>query len=162
MAMDPGLELIAARIERVLPLRDMAAVVLTAEAKRFMILVGLYESAALLRELRQEKSERPLTHDLIGYLLTGFDIEVEGVVISSLVRDVFCATLILQQRVPDSRPKVRLDVRASDSLVIAQKTGCPLFVTRRVLEQVEDVSAALERIDQDFSGSEESEPTSDA
>jgi bifunctional DNase/RNase len=150
MASDPGVDLVPARIDRILPFRDMSAVVLEAAGKKFMIMVGQYEAFALMREIRGEKPDRPLTHDVIGYLLTGFDIEVRRVVISSLVNDVFCATLVLAQAGEPARPEVRLDIRASDSLVIAKKTGTPISVTRRVLDQVEDVTQALLRIDEHF------------
>lgn len=151
MASDPGLELLPAVVDRVLPFPDSAAVVLRAGGKPFMIFVGPYEREAIMRALNDEKPERPLTHDVISYVLTGFDIEVERVVISSIVRGVFCATLVLRRQ--GSEPEeVRLDVRASDSLIIALKEGVPLWVARRVWEEVEDVSEALAKLDAQFAG----------
>jgi len=149
MASDPGLDLLPAVVDRVLPFRDSAAVVLRADDKPFMIFVGRYESEALMREIRGEQTERPLTHDVISYVMTGFDIEVDRVVISSIVGGVFCATLILK-RGGEEPTEVRLDIRASDSLVIALKSDVPIWVARRVWEQVEDVSEALERIEAQF------------
>lgn len=154
MPSDPGLELLPATVERVLPFRDSAAVVLRAEGKPFMIFVGRYEAQAIIRELEGERTERPLTHDVITYVLTGFDIKVERIVVSSIVNSVFCSTLILARDGADSE-EVRLDIRASDSLVLALKTGVPIWVARRVHEQVEDVSEALERIDAQFAGGDD-------
>ena len=154
MPSDPGLELLPATVERVLPFRDSAAVVLRAEDKPFMIFVGRYEAQAIMRELEGERTERPLTHDVISYILTGFDIIVERIVVSSIVNSVFCATLILAREGADSE-EVRLDIRASDSLVLALKTGVPIWVARRVFEQVGDVSEALLRIDAHFATSED-------
>ena len=89
--------------------------------------------------------------------MTGFDIVVDRVVVSSIVRGVFCATLVLRREGPDSE-EVRLDIRASDSLVIALKQGVPLWVARRVWDAVEDVTEALERIDAHIAGSDDDEP----
>ena len=144
-------DLLPVRLVRVLFFRDSAGVVLECGEKRFMIFVGLSEANAIRRELEGKRSERPLTHDVITYVMTAFDIEVRKVAISAIVNSVFCATLVLgsvdgagEQR------EARLDIRASDSIVIALKAKTPLCVTRRVLESVEDVTASLEQIDQKF------------
>ncbi len=143
-----GADLVPARVSRVLPFRDSAAVVLVAEGKSFLIYVGLNEASAIVRELQGERPDRPLTHDLLAYVLTGFDIAVTNVVVSSIVNGVFCATVVLAQSRPDgTRAEVRLDARASDSLVLALKSKAALLVTRRVLDEVEDVASLLSEID---------------
>lgn len=146
MAHDP-LELVPVSIVKVLPFRDSAAVVLEGGEKTFLIFVGLSEGAAMMRELEGRPSERPLTHDLVGYLFTAFDIEVRKIVLSSIVDGVFCATLSLAQDFGGAPREVRLDVRASDSMVIALKTGSELYATRRVLDGVEDVRSTLEGLE---------------
>jgi hypothetical protein len=147
MSHDPGPRLIPATVERVLPFRDSAGVVLDCGGKKFMIFVGMFEAAAIMRELRGERTERPLTHDVIAYVMTGFDIEVTQVVISSIVSHVFCATLILRQRGPEPQ-EVRLDLRASDALVIALKVSSGISVTQRVLDEVDDVTETLQTMDE--------------
>jgi len=149
MPSDSSIDLLPAYVERVLPFRDSAAVVLRCDEKQFMIFVGMFEAAALMRELSGETTERPLTHDVVSYVLTGFDITVSKVVVSSIVDNVFCATLILAREGEEA--EVRLDIRASDSLVIALKTRSQIWVTRRVLESVEDVAETLRQIDEQFS-----------
>ena len=128
-----------------------AAVFLGNETKTFVIFVGLFEASAIVKEMHSQKSARPLTHDLLGTVFLGFDIEVRRVVISEIIENTFCATLILEQKVSDEnsewvgkRNEVRLDARASDSIVIALKAQCPLHVTRQVFDQVEDLSAQLQ------------------
>ncbi|MAG57247.1 MAG: hypothetical protein CMJ83_13220 [Planctomycetes bacterium] len=160
MPSDPGLELIPATVERVLPFRDSAAVVLSSEAKRFMIFVGRYEAEAIIRELEGRTTERPLTHDVVSYVLTGFDIKVQRVIVSSIVNNVFCATLTLVQEGREGQ-EVRLDIRASDSLVIALKTGSDIWVTRRVLDAVEDVTETLAQIDEQFTSESEDDDEDD-
>jgi bifunctional DNase/RNase len=165
MAGDPGLELIDVKIERVIGFRESqaAAVVLTHPEKKFLIFVGPTEGAAVQRELSHQKADRPATHDLLDYVMKGFDIEVKRVVVSTIVNNVFCATLILVQKGQDGAPshEVRLDARASDSIVIAMKAGVPLSVTRRGLDAVEDATAHLEEAEKGFSTEVEGPGSSD-
>ena len=76
------------------------AVILGNEKKSFVMFVGLYEGAALVREINGEIPARPLTHELISYIFTGFDIEVKQIIISDIINNTYCATLILEQKVP--------------------------------------------------------------
>jgi hypothetical protein len=157
------MELVKVEVKRVIgPVRDTAAVLLGNDEKVFMIFVGIYEAAAIIRELQHEKTERPLTHDLIKSVLVGFDIVVKKVIISSIVNNVFCATLVLEREAPGAgdggatlKDEVRIDLRASDSIVIALKTASEIWVSRKVFEAVEDVKSQLQEHEKTFSGEEE-------
>ncbi len=120
-------------------------VLLGDESKTFAMFIGPGEGAALVRELNEESPPRPMTHDLLGYVLSGFDIKVKQVVISDIVNNVFCATLVLEQRCVDGREEwtgkrneVRIDARPSDCLVLALKEKVDLWATASVLERVPD------------------------
>jgi bifunctional DNase/RNase len=147
MAGDSGVELVEVSIERVIGFRESqaAAVVLAHPEKKFLIFVGPAEGAAVQRELSHQRADRPATHDLLDYVMKGFDIEVKKVVVSTIMNNVFCATVILVQKGQGGAPshEVRLDARASDSIVIALKAQVPLHVTRRVLDAVEDATPHL-------------------
>jgi bifunctional DNase/RNase len=153
---DPALELLEVRVERVLGWREGSAhaVVLEREGKRFLIFVGPYEGAAVRRELAGDVPERPLTHDLLDFVLRGFEIRVVKVVVSALVNEVFCATVTLERAAEagGSRCEVRLDARASDAVVIALKASAPLFVTRRVFDAVEDMTPNLKKLEESAAG----------
>ncbi len=139
------MELIEVQIERVIATTgNDFAVVLKAPEKSFLIFVGRPEVMALYRELKGVESQRPMPHDVVANLLRAFDIEVRGVVVSSIVENVFCATLLLRQALPgDQRNEVRLDLRASDAMIVALKMGLPLYCSREVLDEVRDVTADL-------------------
>lgn len=132
------------------PIEGGAAVFLANEHKAFVVFVGLFEATAILKELQNQSTIRPLTHDLLHNILLGFDIEIKRVIISKIVDNTFCATLILEQKIMDAdgkwsgrRNEVHIDARASDSIVIALKAGKDIWVTREVYEKVEDVSEQL-------------------
>ncbi|MBI4582445.1 MAG: bifunctional nuclease family protein [Planctomycetes bacterium] len=144
--MQPKLEKV--KIRRIIgPTPSGAAVLLGNDKKTFVVFVGFYEAAALIREINGEVPARPLTHELLQSIFLGFDLEVKQVIISSIIENTFCATLILQQKVngmsgewTGKRNEVRIDARPSDCLVLALKNKVDIFVTEEVFSQVQDVS----------------------
>ncbi|HVR74002.1 MAG TPA: bifunctional nuclease family protein, partial [Planctomycetota bacterium] len=151
--MDAHLEKV--KIKRIIgPTPSGAAVLLGNEKKTFVVFVGFYEAAALIREINQEVPARPLTHELIQNIFLGFDLEVKHVIISTILENTFCATLILQQKILDGkeewlarRNEVRIDARPSDCFVLALKSKVDIFVTREVFDQVQDVSKMADAVE---------------
>jgi bifunctional DNase/RNase len=139
-------------IKKVLgPINAGTAVLLGNDEKTFVMFIGTYEGAAILRELNQETPPRPMTHDLLSYVLSGFDVKVKQIVISDIVDNTFCATLVLEQRCVGptaewngKRNEVRIDARPSDCLVLALKEKCDIFATTSVLEKVHDISEGVQ------------------
>jgi bifunctional DNase/RNase len=139
------------RIKKVLgPINAGTAVLLGNEQKTFVMFIGTYEGAAILRELNQEPPPRPMTHDLLANVLLGFDITIKKIIISSIVNDTFCAMLVLEQPCKDEndewngkRNEVHIDARPSDCLVLALKNGVEIFATQAVLDQVNDISEGM-------------------
>ncbi len=124
-----------------------AAILLGNDAKTFVVFIGYHEARALIRELKGEPVPRPLTHDLIQSIFLGFDLSIKKIIISDIVDNAFCATLILEQKVNEKngewagrRNEVRIDARPSDCLVLAMKNSADLFVTEEVFNQVQDFS----------------------
>lgn len=154
------MELEKVKIKRIIgPTPSGAAVLLGNEKKTFVVFVGFYEAAAILRELNHEIPARPLTHELIQNIFLGFDVEVKRVIISSILENTFCATLVLQQRVQPGkeewlgkRNEVRIDARPSDCFVIALKNKVDIYVTPEVFEQVQDVSKMTEEVEGSLAG----------
>lgn len=146
---DTALEKI--RIKKVLgPINTGTAVLLGNDEKTFVMFIGPNEGAALLRELNHETPPRPMTHDLLSYILAGFEVKIKQIIISDIVDNTFCATLVLEQLCRDGeggwngkRNEVRIDARPSDCLVLALKEQVDVFATRSVLERVQDVSEGM-------------------
>ena len=149
------MELEKVKIKRIIgPTPSGAAVLLGNETKTFVVFVGFYEAAALIREINSEVPARPLTHELIQNVFLGFDVVVKQVIISTIIENTFCATLILEQNAHDGngtaaakRDEVRIDARPSDCFVLALKNKVDIFVTREVFEQVQDVSKMMEEVE---------------
>lgn len=137
------------------PIEGGAAVFLASKRKAFVVFVGLFEATAIVKEMQKQSTIRPLTHDLLHNILVGFEIVIKRIIISKIVDNTFCATLILEQKVLDEngkwtgrRSEVHIDARASDSIVLALKTGNDIWVTREVYEKVEDVSEQLGMVEE--------------
>ena len=149
------MELQKVKIKRIIgPTPSGAAVLLGNEQKTFVVFVGFYEAAALIREINNEVPARPLTHELIQNVFLGFDVTVKQVIISTIIENTFCATLILQQGVSNgngeavtARNEVRIDARPSDCFVLALKNNVDLFVTQEVFDEVQDVSKMTDEVE---------------
>ena len=150
------------KIQRVIgPTPNGAAVLLGNEEKTFVIFIGFYEAAALIREINNESTARPLTHELVQNVFLGFAIKVKNVVISAIIDNTFCSTLVLQQEVGEGadggewdgkRNEVRIDARPSDCLVLALKSKVDILVSDEVFSQVQDVSQMAEDVENSLAG----------
>ena len=133
------------------PTQGGAAVFLGNDEKTFVIYVGIYEANAIIKEIQAQKSVRPLTHDLMYNLMVGFGVAVKQVIITDIIDQTFCATLILEQQISNEqeewvgrRNEVRIDARASDSIVVALKSQREILVSRHVFDQVDDVTGKID------------------
>ena len=148
------MSLVKVELKRMIaPMKEGAAVFLGNEQKTFMMFIGHHEAAAIIREFQGQKYVRPLTHDLFHYAMLGFNIEIKRVIISSLNGNTFFATLLLEQKVTDDkenwtgkRNEVRIDARPSDSIIMALKARCEIFVSEEVMTNVKDVAEEIKQM----------------
>lgn len=116
------------------------------EEKTFIIHVEPTLGRAIAMSKAGERSERPLTHELIGYIFSAFDIKVERVVINDLRSSTYFARLFLSATNEVHQKHIEIDARPSDSIAIALQAHAPLFVSEEVWEEVDDSTEQLERI----------------
>lgn len=133
-------------IRTVLPFNSGRAVFIGNEEKVFVIYVDESVGAAISMFMNNTPKERPLTHDLIGSIMLGFDTKLDHIVINDAREGTFFARIILRMENELGKKIVELDARPSDSIVLALQQKRPLFVTRQVLEEAEDMTETLERV----------------
>ena len=126
------------------------------DEKVFVITVEPTMGVVISMFLRDEPKERPLTHDLMQSIFKGFNISVERVVITELRNSTYYARLILQQQNELARKIVEIDARPSDCLALAAAQKKPVYVASALFEQVEDMSAVLDQMNE-HSGEADSE-----
>ena len=106
------------------------------------IWVGVYEANAIALEIEKVTTPRPMTHDLLKNMLTGFGASVNKVVVTELKDDTFYAVIWAER----DGQTISLDSRPSDALALALRVDCPIFVDDEVLRVSKVTSAASERI----------------
>lgn len=133
-------------VKGVMPTANGCAVFLGPDAKTFVIYVDHSVGNAIQMTLAGVKKERPLTHDLIGHLLTGLGVRLEHVVINDVSGGTFFARILLRMENELGKKIVEVDARPSDSIVLALQQKRPLYVARKVLDAVEDMTEILDRV----------------
>lgn len=139
-------EVVAIAIRGVMPTSSGCALFLGTEEKVFVVYVDQGIGNTLAMAINKVKKERPLTHDLIHNIFIGLGVTLERVVINKVEESTFFARIILKMRNELGTKLVELDARPSDALILAVQNDKPLYVAADVLEQVEDMSEILERI----------------
>ena len=102
----------------------------------FPIVIGFNEVEEINRKLCGVKPPRPLTHDLVGRILTSLDQRLARVVINELREGTFYANLVLVPRDGPQGPERNVDCRPSDAIALAVQTGAPILVAREVFDAV--------------------------
>lgn len=134
-------------VRAVLPTTAGRAVFLGNEEKTFVIYVDTTVGDAITMFISGTPKERPLTHDLMGHLMAALGAKVERVIINDLKTATYFARLILSaENELHERKIIELDARPSDSIALAVQQSAPIYVTREVWDEVEDMSEALRNI----------------
>ena len=132
-------DVVAVTVKGVMPTANGCAVFLGDDAKTFVIYVDHSVGNAIQMTLDGVKKERPLTHDLIGSIMLGLDTKLDHIVIND-------ARIILRMENELGKKIVELDARPSDSIVLALQQKRPLFVSKAVLDEAEDMTEILDRV----------------
>lgn len=96
------------------------------------IVIGLSEVLAIRAKISGSKAPRPLTHDLLFAVATALEAQVASIRIDRLENNIFYAMIVLQ---PKSGSAVEVDARPSDSIALAVRAKCPIYVNEEVLRQ---------------------------
>ncbi len=139
-------DVVEASIKGVMPTQNGCAIFLGSEQKTFVIYVDQGIGNAISMTINEDKRERPLTHDLIGYIFRGLGVDLQRIVINDFNDGTFFARIILRQENELGIKLVEIDARPSDSMVLALQEKKPIYVSEAVLEKVDDMTEILERI----------------
>ena len=115
------------------------------------IWVGLNEANAIMLELEQIPTPRPMTHDLLKNMLSTMNAQVQKVVVSDLKDDTYYAIIeVLHQG-----EVLSIDSRTSDAIALALRTKSPIFVDSQVIEKSRVLDVNKERAEGVGSANEE-------
>ena len=102
--------------------------------RTFPILIGIFEATSIDRRVKQYRSPRPLTHDLLVGVVEGMGAEIQDVVISELREHTYFARL----RIRFEGELIEVDARPSDAIAVAVTCDphLPIYVAEEVLDDV--------------------------
>ena len=122
----------------------------TIDGNKFLpIWIGHPEAAAILMKLQGATTPRPMTHDLIGELISELDAQCTRVSVTELKDNTFYASITLRV----NGQEVDIDSRPSDALAVAVRTSAPIFAAEEVIQEsaiefeheVEDTEEVVDR-----------------
>ena len=103
------------------------------ERDRYLpIWIGSSEANAIAMRLQGLSAERPLTHDLLVSVLGELGANLSRVVVTHVTEGTFHARLYLETSSGDEN---EVDSRTSDAIAVAVRTGSPIYVDERVLDE---------------------------
>jgi len=109
--------------------------------KAVPIFIGPLEAQNILLGLGEVEIPRPLTHDLLLSLLSTLETKLVRVDIHTLSEGTYYSNLILEH----GGQRLEVDARPSDSLALAVRADCPIYID---LDLVEESGVSLEQLRQ--------------
>lgn len=94
------------------------------------IWIGHNEAWVIAMEISGVGAKRPLTHDLCKRVIETMGGDLEKVEITELKEQTFYAKLYIKQ----DGTMQEIDARPSDSIALALKTNCPIFVNEDLFQ----------------------------
>jgi uncharacterized protein len=133
------------------------AVFLGNEDKVFVMFVDQSVGTAITMFMQGTQKERPLTHDLLANILRVLGAKIERVIVNDLKRGNYLARLVLSAENELKQKKIiEIDARPSDCIAMATAQGAPIYVSLEVWHEIEDMTEALRKMQEEGSHTEES------
>jgi hypothetical protein len=95
------------------------------------IWIGHAEATAILLALQNIEPPRPMTHDLLQSVIAAAGYIVSRVEVARLDEGTYYAAVILR----GEEREFAVDSRPSDSIALAVRVGCPIFVADAVFDE---------------------------
>jgi len=89
------------------------------------IFIGAPEAAAIAYALQGVESPRPMSHDLLGHVISALGAKLFAVEITELSDNTFFASL----RLVRSGQEITVSSRPSDAVALALRVGAPILVS---------------------------------
>lgn len=94
------------------------------------IWIGSAEASAIIRQMENIKSARPMTHDLMFNIINQTGFTVKKIEINDLNSDTYYASIYLNHT--DGK-EFTIDSRPSDAIALALRANASIFVTANVI-----------------------------
>jgi bifunctional DNase/RNase len=95
------------------------------------IFIGPLETHSITTVIDGTKPPRPMTHDLMLYMLTAMGATVLKITIEEIIDSTFYAKIQLRR----DEEIYTLDARPSDSIALALRANAPIYIAKSVLDE---------------------------
>jgi uncharacterized protein len=99
--------------------------------RRITVIIGHAEAESIALQLQNIRPPRPMTHDLILNVLSGFKIELVEVYIHHFEKGIFHSELLFL----NDEKTLTTDARTSDAVALAIRSSCPIFIDKELFDQ---------------------------
>mgnify|MGYP006305416791 CR=1 FL=1 len=99
--------------------------------RKFPIVIGLYEAAAIERRLKGVSVKRPQTHELLANTIEALGGTLTRIVINDLRDHTFFAQLIIDRE----GQTIEVDSRPSDAIALGIANEVPIYVAEHVRDE---------------------------
>jgi hypothetical protein len=100
--------------------------------RAFPIVIGIWEAAAIHRHVMDQKTPRPMTHNLLAGVLEGLGVTLEKIVVHDVRQNTFFAKIVIKR----DGNLIEVDSRPSDAVALATLLKAPMFVEERVFGKI--------------------------
>jgi uncharacterized protein len=100
--------------------------------RMFPIVIGIFEASSIDRRVKNQQSQRPLTHDLLANVIELLGGELQDIYISELRDHTYFAKL----RIRHEGEILEVDSRPSDAIALAVTVDVPIYVAEDIIEEV--------------------------
>jgi uncharacterized protein len=95
--------------------------------------------------------------------LRALGAKIERVIVNDLKRDTYFARLVLSAENESQQKKIiEIDARPSDCIAMAIQQPAPIYVSLDLRDEVQDMTEALRKMEQEDSQTEESDQEEDS
>ncbi len=110
------------------------------KSKILPLRVGPFEASAIIIEIENVHPPRPLTHDLLSEFFNRHKFHLKQMVIYEKIDDDYLARI----EYSGGFRKYRMEVRPSDGIALALRTGSPIMVSKIVADKLDSNKAMIE------------------
>jgi len=139
------------------------AVFLGNEDKVVVMFVDQSVGRAITIFMQGTQRGRPLIHDLLAIILRALGAKVASVIVDDLKGGTYFASLVLSAKNESQQKKIiQIDTRSSDCIAMATQQRAPIYVSLDVWDEVQDMTEALRKMQEESSQTEDSDQEEDS
>ncbi|MEO0202788.1 MAG: bifunctional nuclease family protein [candidate division WOR-3 bacterium] len=133
------ISLIEAEVHGLLDMGEGYIVILTDKTKsKFLTMsIGKVEGEAIIIAKENIRTPRPLTHELVGNIITNLDGEIKYIEIYDLRDGVYYAKIHLVKKSFLFNTKKVIDSRPSDAIALALRFKAKIFVNEKLFDNLQ-------------------------